>query len=138
MQTTELTIFYDSQCPLCLAEMNKLKQQDTKARINFVSLHDEDSLQVYPELDRSEAMTILQGRLTSGQYIEGLDVTHQAWSLVGKGAYTAILRWPILKICFDVIYRIFAKHRYGISALLTGKRRTYETGCRCGLADKGP
>jgi len=66
-------------------------------------------------------MTILQGRLATGEYIEGLDVTHKAWSLVGKGYLTFMLRLPILRLFFDIVYRTFARHRYRISEIVTGK-----------------
>lgn len=136
MQAVELTIFYDSSCPLCVAEMNKLKRWDRNRAINFISLHDDDLLQVYPELDIAEAMTILQGRLSNGKYIEGLDVTHKAWSLVGKGFYTSVLRWPLLKHFFDICYRIFAKHRYRLSGLLTGRKFVQPKNCQCGITKK--
>jgi len=121
MRQPDLTIFYDSICPLCVAEMDKLKQRDRDQRMDFVSLQAEGVAERFPELDLNKAMTILQGRLATGEYIEGLDVTHKAWSLVGKGYLTFALRLPILRLFFDIIYRIFARHRYRISEIVTGK-----------------
>jgi len=121
MPKPDLTIFYDSICPLCVAEMDKLKQRDKDQKMAFVSLQEEGVAERFPELDMNKAMTILQGRLATGDYIEGLDVTHKAWSLVGKGYWTFVLRLPILRSFFDVIYRTFARHRYRISELITGK-----------------
>ena len=81
-------------------------------------------------------MNILQGQLENGRYIEGLDVTHKAWSLVGKGYLTAVLRLPIIAFFSDKAYLMFAKNRYRISALLTGKAYSqtstdYGNDCAC-------
>ncbi|GAA5317292.1 MAG: DUF393 domain-containing protein [Candidatus Pelagadaptatus aseana] len=120
-KTPELTIFYDSTCPLCVAEMDKLRGLDSHHRIALVSLQDESVAQRYPQLDVVKAMSVLQGLLASGRYIEGLDVTHRAWTLVGRGYLTAPLRWPGIRWLADRAYLWFARNRYRVSALLTGK-----------------
>lgn len=130
-QTPELTLFYDGQCPLCVAEMKRLQQLDQYRKLHCVELQDADTMQLYPTLDREKAMTILHGRLANGEMIEGLDVTHKAWSLVGKGRLTAITRLPVIRWGFDVVYLIFAKHRYKISGWLTGQRYTTTDGIDC-------
>jgi len=117
-----LTIFYDSHCPLCMAEMAQLKDLDNQKKINFADLHAADFNQIYPYIDQSKANQILHGELLSGEILLGLDVTCKAWSLVGKHKWLAILRWPIIRIFADAIYRIFARYRNTISYLLTGKK----------------
>ena len=52
-----------------------------------------------------------------------LDVTHEAWKAVGVGWLYAPLRWPLIRHVADAFYNVFAKHRYTISYLLTGKKR---------------
>lgn len=118
-----LTIFYDSQCPLCLAEMQQLYAYDKTGQLRFVNLNDEDFTQRYPYIDRAHANRILHGQLASGEIIHGLDVTYRAWSLVGKHKWLAITRWPVIRYLADGIYLLFARHRYRISYLLTGKPR---------------
>jgi len=117
-----LTIFYDSHCPLCMAEMTLLKDLDNQKKLNFADLHATDFNQIYPYIDQSKAILILHGELSSGEILLGLDVTCKAWSLVGKHKWLAILRWPIIRIFSDAIYRIFARYRNTISYLLTGKK----------------
>lgn len=119
----QLTIFYDSQCPLCLAEMRQLKASDTAGRLTFEDLHAIDFSQHYPYIDTVKANRILHGQLDSGEMLFGLDVTYKAWSLVGKHRWLALLRWPILKTIADSMYLLFARHRYRISYWLTGKTR---------------
>ena len=119
----QLTIFYDSQCPLCLAEMQQLKDYDDLGRLNFVNLNTVDFSQRYPHIDPDHANRILHGQLETGEILLGLDVTYRAWSLVGKHKWLALLRWPIIRRLADGLYLLFARYRYGISYLLTGQSR---------------
>lgn len=117
-----LTIFYDSQCPLCMAEMIQLKELDKHKKINFADLHAEDFNNIYPYIDQSKANRVLHGELPSGEIILGLDVTCKAWSLVGKHRWLAILRWPLIRFFADMVYKLFARYRNTISYLLTGNK----------------
>jgi predicted DCC family thiol-disulfide oxidoreductase YuxK len=121
--TMALTIFYDSHCPLCLAEIRQLQALDTAGRLRFVSLHADDFGQRYPHIDQARANRILHGQLESGEILLGLDVTYQAWSRVGKHQWLAVLRWPVIKWVADGVYLLFARHRHRIARLLTGKSR---------------
>jgi len=122
----QLTIFYDSHCPLCLLEMQQLKTVDHEDRIQLVDLHADDLNKAYPYIDKDKAMKRLHGQLDSGEVLYGLDVTCQAWSLVGKHRWLVILRWPLIKPIADLAYRIFARHRDRIAFLITGKTRCNE------------
>jgi predicted DCC family thiol-disulfide oxidoreductase YuxK len=119
----ELEIFYDGGCPLCLCEIKHLKYLDAQQRIKFVDINGDNFSINYPQIDPVSANRILHGRLSNGRIIQGLDVTHKAWSLVGKGKWTAILRVPIIKSIADLCYLLFARHRYRISKWLTGQER---------------
>jgi predicted DCC family thiol-disulfide oxidoreductase YuxK len=115
--TTMLTIFYDGKCPLCSAEMRSLKKHDTNQQINLFDLHNPDLEKLYPEVDFSKAMKILHGYY-QGKILLGLEVTHRAWTMVGKGFWVAPLNWPILKTISHWFYLLIAKHRHPISAIL--------------------
>ena len=118
-----LTIFYDSHCPLCSAEIRQLEASDKAGRLRFVSLHAENFSQQYPHIDQTFANRVLHGQLDSGEILLGLDVTYRAWAAVGKHKWLAILRWPIIRRLADGIYLLFARYRNQISYLLTGKSR---------------
>lgn len=110
----KLTIFYDGQCPLCCAEMQRLQQLDQKQLITLVDLHQADLQQHYPGINKDAAMRILHGHY-QGAYLFGLEVTHRAWHLVGRGFWVAPLNWPVIKPISGLIYRLFAKYRQPIS-----------------------
>ena len=77
----------------------------------------------YPHLDWNTLNGRIHGYLAGGRLISGLDVTYFAWKLVGYGWLFAPLRWPVICWFADFGYHVFAKHRYRISYLLTGKKR---------------
>ncbi|MGM7319311.1 thiol-disulfide oxidoreductase DCC family protein [Idiomarina sp. ST10R2A5] len=123
MQNAQLIIFYDGGCPLCVKEMRHLKRLDKEGRIQFENVNDPDFSQRYPQVEVAKANQYLHGQTRSGEMIYGLDVTHEAWSLVGKGWMIAPLRWPVIRWFADKAYLFFARHRNRISKLLTGEER---------------
>ncbi|MCE2570917.1 thiol-disulfide oxidoreductase DCC family protein [Motilimonas eburnea] len=125
----ELTIFYDALCPLCKREMKHIKQRDHLNKVALVDINQIDFEQRYPHICRQKANDILHGQTASGEILLGLDVTHQAWSLIGYGKWVSLLRKPLIKPVADKAYLLFAKHRYNISLLLTGKKRLEYQAC---------
>ena len=119
----ELKIFYDGGCPLCLAEMKHLLRLDRYKKIDLVDINQQGFQTKYPNISRTKADQILHGQLADGSILLGLDVTHKAWSLVGKGKWTAIIRWPIIRPIADFFYLKFARHRHFLSRLITGQER---------------
>ncbi|MDA9014579.1 DUF393 domain-containing protein [Porticoccaceae bacterium] len=119
----ELKIFYDGGCPLCLAEMKHLLRLDRYKKIDLVDINQQGFQTKYPNISRTKADQILHGQLADGSILLGLDVTHKAWSLVGKGKWTAIIRWPIIRPIADFFYLQFARHRHFLSRLITGQER---------------
>lgn len=113
-----LTIFYDGQCPLCVAEMSQLAREDKDDLIELVDIHHENFNQRFPEIKHDEAMKVLHGRY-KGKTLLGLEVTHRAWTLVGKGFWVAPLNWPVIKPLSHIVYLFFAKYRQPISSVLT-------------------
>ncbi|MCM5704044.1 thiol-disulfide oxidoreductase DCC family protein [Larsenimonas salina] len=129
----ELTLFYDGACPLCVREVRHLTRLDIHGRICCEDIQQPDFSTRYPDIDPDEARTILLARDGNDHTLKGLDVTHRAWSLVGRGALTAPLRWPLVRPVADRVYLWFARNRYTISGVLTGKRRC--DSCASGQCD---
>ena len=119
----ELTIFYDGGCPLCVSEMRHLSQLDRGQKICLENIYADDFSQRFPHINQQKADKILHGQLASGEMIYALDVTYQAWSLVGKRHWVAPLRWPLVKQAAHLFYLLFARYRAPISRLLTGSDR---------------
>lgn len=120
---TKIFLYYDSQCPLCVAEMRHLKAFDQNHSVELIDLNDPDFCTKNPEINRDLANEILHARLPSGEIILGLDATVAVWRAVEKYHWIKIIRWPVISIFADGVYRVFAKHRYFFSYILTGKKR---------------
>lgn len=116
-------LFYDGCCPLCVAEMKKLAKKDHARQIEFINIQLDSQMQQYPSVDPSEANRILHAITPDNQLITGLDVTYQAWALVGKGWLFKPLTWRWFRFIADPVYLWFASNRYSISAWLTGNAR---------------
>ena len=69
-----------------------------------------------------QASIILHAQHQDGTLFLGLDATCKAWKIVEKHQWIQILRWPVIRFFADIAYRFFAKNRYFISYLLTGKK----------------
>ena len=68
--------------------MQKLKRYDTNNLITLENLHQKDFPIKYPDINTDAAMKILHG-FYQGKTLLALDVTHRAWTLVGKGILVA-------------------------------------------------
>ncbi len=112
-----LIIFYDGNCPMCSLEMLKLKQYDTENRIELCNLQQKNFTALYPDINFEKAMAILHGSY-QGELLLGLNVTHRAWTLVGKGVFVAPLQFPIIKQLAHLIYLFIARYRHPISQFM--------------------
>lgn len=128
---SQLTLFFDSECPLCANEIAHLRRLDVEHHINFEDIHAVDFEARYPWLSRQRAMKLLHGQTFDGKRLYGLDVTVLAWTLVGKRHWVSWLRWPGIKSIANFAYKLFARHRQSIAHLFTGNKI-----CRCGDAEK--
>lgn len=117
MMNNHLTIFYDSHCPLCSLEMQKLKLYDKQDVIVLEDLHQNDFESLFPHIDINKAMNILHGEYQA-KVLLALDVTHRAWTLVGRGALVTPLQIPIIKQIAHGGYLLLAKYRHPISNFL--------------------
>lgn len=126
---TELILFYDGHCPLCVSEMRRLTRNDQHQRLVLVDIHTPDFAN-YPHIDAQSASDILHGVTADGTLLLGLDAIHRAWQLVGKGGWYAPLRWRWLRPLADWAYLKFAANRYTLSRWLTGRARCQQGQCK--------
>jgi len=117
MKNDTLTIYYDGNCPLCSLEMQKLKLHDKNNKIVLENLHQTHFNEMFPHINFNKAMRILHGEY-QGKVLLGLNVTHRAWTLVGKGFFVAPLQFPIIKQLSHLVYLLIAKYRHPISHFL--------------------
>lgn len=129
MKDISMTIFYDGRCPLCSAEMKQLRRYDLDEKICLEDINQPDFGHHFPQIDPIKADRMLHGQLANGTLILGLDVTQQAWAIVGRHKWLRLLRLPVVRWFADLGYLFFARYRRQISLLLTGSSRCDEEAC---------
>jgi predicted DCC family thiol-disulfide oxidoreductase YuxK len=132
-----LTIFYDGHCPLCSLEMQKLKRHDINNVIILENLHQENFQVLFPTIDIDKAMKMLHGQF-QGKTLLALDVTHRAWTLVGKGALVAPLQFPVIKQLAHWVYLLLAKYRQPISSFIYRRFGIGSNTCEQGVCNEKP
>lgn len=126
----QLRVFYDGFCPLCVAEMEKLRQYDQQQVLELQDVQASDFAERFPHIDPIAANRVLHAEKANGELLLGLDVTYEAWRLVGKHRWLKLLRIQPIKFFADWCYLKFAKHRYTLSSWLTGKKRCDNGTCQ--------
>lgn len=107
----QVQVFFDGDCPLCVREINMLKRLDRKGRIWFTDIAAPDFRAEDWGKTQSELMAKIQGRLSDGQWIEGVEVFRQLYSQVGFRWLVGVTRLPLFSHALDWGYQIFAKNR---------------------------
>jgi predicted DCC family thiol-disulfide oxidoreductase YuxK len=123
-----LTLLVDGECPLCRREAALLRRLDRGRGGLFLEDISEPGFdparyaRTMPEL-----MGTIHGVLPDGSLVTGLEAFRRAYGAVGMGWLLAPTGWPLIRPIADAAYRLFARHRLG----LTGR-----AGCdagRCGV-----
>ncbi|WP_010587161.1 thiol-disulfide oxidoreductase DCC family protein [Schlesneria paludicola] len=115
----EIEVFFDGGCPLCLREVNLLRRMDRKGKIQFTDIDNPDFRPEELGKTYDDLMAEIQGRLSDGTWVTGVEVFRRLYTAVGFGPLVAITRLPILSQTMNLGYRIFARNRLR----LTGRCR---------------
>ncbi|EAT11347.1 DUF393 domain-containing protein [Bermanella marisrubri] len=119
---SNVTLFYDGNCPLCLYEVRHLRRWDTQHRVIFEDIHQPDFAQRYPDLDIAELDARLHALDGQGIWHTGLAATYVVWESVGKGNWMLPLRWNWSRRLLEPAYWLFAKYRHRITGLLFNRQ----------------
>jgi predicted DCC family thiol-disulfide oxidoreductase YuxK len=111
----ELTLYYDGQCPLCMAEVEFLQSRNAQGQLAFVDVTQTGFEAADHHISCEAAMAQIHGRTADGQLLVGVPVFAAAYKLARLPVLAWLLsrRWlmPILQLA----YVLFAKHRQAIS-----------------------
>jgi len=108
-----LTVLYDGSCSLCRASVVRLRRMDRGGRVALLDLHDPQASEKFPQVDREEAMRLMQAVDSNGKVYSGVD----AWariglSLPGWKLLAWILLVPGIHFIAGAIYAWVARNRY--------------------------
>lgn len=103
------TLYYDGQCPLCNAEIERLREVRGDA-LRVADIHEST-----PEGDAPDRETLLKTlhlRRADGSWLTGADANVAAWEGTRQGKWLRVLRWAPLRPLVDAVYALWASWRY--------------------------
>jgi len=106
-----LTIYYDSHCPLCRAEMENLMLRNENGKLVFADIHAQGFTPPQGR-SRQDLLARIHARQANGTVIHSLEVFRCAYQAVGLGWVTAFTGWPLIGRFMNGFYPVFARHRH--------------------------
>lgn len=114
MPQPELTLFYDSTCPICAWEKRNLARKDKRGCIGFIDIHATDFKPEVYGITMPELMERLHAMTADGRMIKGVDTLIESYRAVGWWwAYKPIAMIP--RPWAERAYGWFADHRHALS-----------------------
>ena len=114
--TTKLTIFYDGNCPLCLAEIHFLKQHNQRDLLIFKSLQQLDFAD--SDIQCELALKSIHAKLGDHELIVGPEVFYEAYKRTDLRFVNWLFSLKFFRFIYARLYLIFAKYRHQISKLI--------------------
>jgi ligand-binding SRPBCC domain-containing protein/predicted DCC family thiol-disulfide oxidoreductase YuxK len=111
----DVEVYFDGDCPLCLAEIRLLKWLDNDKRIRFTDIASPAFDPATTGLSMFELMDRVHGRMPDGTRIDGVEVFRQLYGAVGFRRAVAVSRWPGIAHALHLGYVLFAKNRLRIT-----------------------
>ena len=102
-------LYYDGQCPLCSAEIKKIRRLAVRP-MELVDIHSVTPTEDLPP--RDQLLRTLHFQRASGEFVTGLEANVAAWQTTRFGFLWRILRWPIVKSVANPLYERWALWRY--------------------------
>jgi len=113
--TPELTLYYDGQCPLCVAEVAFLQSRNTQGQLAFIDVTQTDFEAAGHNISCEAAMAQIHGRTADGQVLVGVPVFATAYKLANLSVLAWLLSRRWLLPLLQPAYVLFAKHRQALS-----------------------
>ncbi len=108
-----LTILYDGNCGLCRASVARLRRVDSGSRIELLNLHDPSVPARFPQVNREEALRLMQAVDPGGRVHSGVDAWARAGlALPGWKVIAWLLLVPGIHFVAGGIYAWVARNRY--------------------------
>ncbi|WP_321848885.1 DUF393 domain-containing protein [Burkholderia diffusa] len=133
MDSSELVLYFDGRCPLCVAAIQRLRARDARQQLAFVDIagrgFDPAPLGVdLPALNRE-----LHVRLPDGRMLTGVDGILAAHALTGRSRLVRLLRVPVVRSALALLYRRVARNRLAVSRWLGYRAEAPCDGVACGI-----
>lgn len=121
-ETPGMTVYYDGSCPLCRAEIDHYRKQDSDSKLIF---HDVSCVDrpLEADLSRTQAMRRFHVRRPDGDLVSGASAFVSLWTQLPRWRWVArIATVPGVLPILEVAYRIFLPIRPIISWSFRARR----------------
>ncbi|MET0066895.1 MAG: DUF393 domain-containing protein [Candidatus Thiodiazotropha sp.] len=137
-----LEFLYDGQCPICCADVARLRKADRHQRLVFIDISTEDFDPQGYQRTQEALLARIHARRADGVVVEGPEVFRLALEAVDMGWLAAPTRWPLISQATEIGYGWFARHRGSISRRLSrlfpGVYPACDTNCSLNAAHEPP
>lgn len=115
--TWKIKLLYDSECPLCMREINFLSKRDqNRGFVQFVDIAAENySPEANAGIDYATAMGRIHAILPDGRVIKNVEVFRHVYEVLGLGWVYAITRIPLFGWIADRLYEVWADWRLALT-----------------------
>ena len=122
VENPSVRVWYDSQCPLCLREINLMRRLDSRGAIDFVDLYAARDCPV----DRGELLRRFHAQEAGQPAVSGAAAFAAMWRAIPALRPLGIIaRFPPVLWVLERAYRLFLRFRPRLQRLA---RRTLEPG----------
>ena len=109
-------VIYDGHCRFCTAQVRRLARWDKRHRLSFLSLHDAEVLQRWPELSHDQLMAEMYLITPTGQTHSGASaIKYLSTKLARLWPLAPLLHIPYSLPIWRSLYKIVAKYRYRLA-----------------------
>jgi predicted DCC family thiol-disulfide oxidoreductase YuxK len=102
------TLYYDSACPLCRGEVNKLTKF-TQDNLVVKNIHELDADNTVP--DREILLSRLHLKTADGRWLTGLTANIRAWHHTPFRHLWRMLDWPLIRFFSHSAYDFWLRRR---------------------------
>jgi predicted DCC family thiol-disulfide oxidoreductase YuxK len=124
-----LTIYYESACALCNAEVNNLMLRNRDQLLQFVDISDPGFTELPKGASKQDLMDLIHARQADGTLIKGVDVFRHAYRAAGLSWVASGLEMPLISVLAERLYPWLARNRHRIPCPLVSL--VFETALRC-------
>ena len=104
----EDTLYYDGACPLCSAEVSKLKRF-SRNKLVVKNIHDLDGEDA--GLDKQLLLSRLHLKTADGTWVTGLQANIRAWHHTPFRYLWRLLDWPLINLVSHRCYEFWLRRR---------------------------
>jgi len=113
-----VNLLYDSECPVCMAEVSFLRSHDPHGVLLFTDIAKPDYDPTQPQnggVPYEDAMERIHAVTKEGEVVAGVEVFRRTYGAIGLGWLFAISKIPIVGSVADGVYDTWALNRLRIT-----------------------